>query len=345
MRWHRGPDPPVVRVRSRPNQEAPGPGPLDGAHGPRVIAAMEPGSPLPRSEAYTLAALVLGAVGLVVVPVLPRNVLLQAPVLVAADVVLGLGLYGLLRAFLREASAADADRAVPALAPALVTPTVVRVLAGPGGVLLTAPLATTLWFEATVIGTAAAALWVLPSRAPARRSTGASRPGLVVGLAGLATPAVLVAVHLGAQDPRPENLVVVAGVVGLAGLVGLLQRRFAGGLPGGLAKLGRWAPATLAGAQLLDGLVTSFAIENPLGLILPRFGEANPVSDALLEAIGPGFALLKYGVGLATGLALEVSLADDDAEIPRPALRVAAYLLVLRFSLGPGVFSALQLLM
>lgn len=268
--------------------------------------------------------------------------MLQAgPVRLAVDVLLLAGGYALLRWALAGASREEADALVPALAPVMAVPAVVRVLSRAEGVPLDVALAGTVWFEASVLAAAIVAWRVL--RHPSRRSPLHGDRHLAVGLVGGIAPAALVATHVVGGWPRPGHLVVVGGSLAAAGLVVLLQRRVGGTLPGRWAALGRWAPATVAGAQLLDGLVTSFAVANPFGLVLPVFGEGNPISSVLLEGIGPGFALLKYGVGLATGFVLEASFEADEGP-RRPALKVGAYLLVLRFSLGPGVFSALQLL-
>lgn len=272
---------------------------------------------------------------------LPEPVLQAGPVRLAVDVLLLAGGYALLRWALAGASRDEADALVPALAPVMAVPAVVRVLSRAEGLPLDVVLAGTVWFEASLLAVAIVAWRVL--RHPSRRWPLTGDRHLAVGLVGGVAPAALVSTHVVGGWPRPGHLVVVVGSLAAAGLVVLLQRRLGGALPGRWAVLGGWAPATVAGAQLLDGLVTSFAVANPLGLVLPVFGEGNPISGALLEGIGPGFALLKYGVGLATGFVLEASFEADEGP-PRPALRVGAYLLVLRFSLGPGVFSALQLL-
>lgn len=259
----------------------------------------------------------------------------------AVDVLLLAGTYAVLRWALVGASPPEADLLVPALAPAVAAPPVVRVLARDEGRVLDGALAGTLWFEASLLVAALVAFRALRQPGPGPMGTGDR--AAAVAVAGTVAPAALVSTHVVAASPRPEHLVVVVGSLATAGIAVLVQRRLGVGLPGRWASLGRWAPATVAGAQLLDGLVTSFAVSNPLGLVRPVFGEGNPISDVLLEGIGPGFAILKYGVGILTGLVLEASFEADDGP-RRPTVRVGAYLLVLRFSLGPGVFSSLQLL-
>lgn len=294
----------------------------------------------PSVRAAPGAYLLAGLVGALLAPALPERLLLRVPVRMAVDVLVAAGLYGVLRGVLAGTGRAQADRAVPALAPALVTPVVVRVIARAGGTRLAAPLAVSLWFEATVL--AAAALAWRGLRAQESDLLAGEGRALAVGAVGLVAPGVLVGTRLLLWGPRPENAVVALGSVALAGVAALLQRRLAGGLPGVLSLLGRWAPATVVGAQLLDGLVTSLAVETPLGLLPDGYVESNPISRAVLESIGPGFVLLKLGVGLATGLVLEASFEDGDG--PASARKVGVYLLVLRFSLGPGAFSAFQLL-
>lgn len=291
------------------------------------------------ARAAPAAYLLAGLVGLVLAPALPEPLLLRAPVRIAVDVLVAVGLYGVLRGVLAGVGRTEADLAVPALAPALVTPVVVRVIARAGGTRLAAPLAVTLWFEATALAAAALSWWGLRRRAGAFEGQGRA---LAVGAVGLMAPGVLVGTRFLLWGPPPENAVVVMGSVALAGAAMLLQRRFAGGLPGALSMLGRWSPATVAGAQLLDGVVTSLAVETPFGLLPDGYVESNPISQAVLESIGPGFLLLKWGVGLVTGLVLEASFEDGDG--PTAARKVGVYLLVLRFSLGPGAFSAFQLL-
>lgn len=299
-----------------------------------------PRSPRLRENASpTVAALlVVGLAGAAAAVVAPRSLLAQGPVRLGLDLLLGAGLYGLLRLLLPLGGPDEADRLVPALAPAVVTPVVVRRVARSQDALPAGHLVGTVWFEASLVAAA-----LLTWGALRGRGRSAGDVPLAVGLVGLVAPATLVAVHLASVTPRLENLVVVLGATALAGLLALLQRRVGPALPGRLSLLGRWAPATVAGSQLLDGLVTAFAVATPLGLLPPFFVEANPVSGLLLEGIGAAFAPLKWVVGLATGLVLEATLADGE-ESPRVALRVAVYLLVLRFSLGPGVFSALQVL-
>lgn len=282
-----------------------------------------------------------GLVGAVAALALPEALVRAPAVRLAVDVLLLAGGYGLLRWALARATLAEADALVPALAPVLAAPTVVRVLARTRDVPLDVALEVTVLFEATLLAAALVAWRSL--RRPELGSTPSRDRGLAVGIVGGVAPVALVSTFLVGGLPRPGHLVVVVGSLAAAGLVVLVQRRVGGRLPGKAALLGGWAPATVAGAQLLDGLVTSFAVSTPLGLVLPVFGEGNPISEAFLEAVGPGFAILKYGVGLATGLVLEASFEADDGP-HRPALRVGAYLLVLRFSLSPGVFSALQLL-
>jgi hypothetical protein len=292
------------------------------------------------SDPPAAALLVAGAAGVVLALGLPPAKLALLPLRLAVDVLLAAGLYGVIRWAMAGATRSRADALIPALGLALVTPVVVRVLAPRTSPSLSAPLAATLWFEVSVVA-AATACW----RALSRRDPAPGRPALAVGAAGLVAPTVIVAAHLAGRPPRPGHAVVVAGVAALAGIAGLAQRRWGPDLPGRLRLLGRWGPSTVAGAQLLDGLVTVLAIGTPLGLVAPRFGEGNPISRAVLEAIGPGFVPLKWGVGLATGLALEASFERSDGDRWRVGARVAGYLLVLRFSLGPGVFSTLQLLL
>lgn len=299
-------------------------------------------SPTPWSSgapSRSAALLAAGLVGALLVLGLPASALASLPVRLGVDLLLAAGLYGVLERVLEGAGPRGADALVPALAPALVAPVALRVLAPHLGIRLSAPLAASLWFEVTSVG-AAAATWRLVGA-----DGGSPRPDLAVALAGLAAPVAVLGVHLAARPPRPPSTLVAGGALGGAVLAGLAQRRWAGGLPGRLGVLGRRGPATVTGAQLLDGLVTAFAIATPLGFVEPRFGEGNPVTRVLLDAMGPWFVLLKLAAALVTGLVLEASFERADGDPWQGAARVGTYLLVLRFSLGPGVFSSLQLLL
>lgn len=107
-----------------------------------------------------------------------------------------------------------------------------------------------------------------------------------------------------------------------------------------LAILASPAALAVAAAQLLDGVITYLAVNDPLGLAPRTFYEQMPLSAWLLANIGPGYGLVKWALAIGIVLALEKAHPWRKD----PGLGVAMYLLVLLLSLGPALFSTFNLL-
>lgn len=232
------------------------------------------------------------------------------------------------------------DGWILALAGFLAWPVLGRHIAGALGIRVPEALTAGLLLEGLAVGLGVALVAVLTG--PLGRPWAmAWRSVAVVGaaLGGLGL-AVLVGLAWPLETGTGVVLLLVAGALGLA-LV--LQRA--------LARQGPWerlrglaeGPALLvAGAQLLDGLVSYLAVRDPLGLLDGRFQEEVALSALVLDAAGPLYPLAKWGIALAFVLFLEQ--AERGAGELEGRGRVGAYLLVVLFGLGPGLFSAIQLL-
>lgn len=180
---------------------------------------------------------------------------------------------------------------------------------------------------------------------------------VAMGLGGFALAVRFVPRHATAAATAPF-LAALAGVIAAyggwvrieAGVVLLLGIAMAGAalltlLQYGIASRLTWPHAAglatpagvlLALSQLIDGLVTYLAVNNPLGLAPDGIVEQMALSAWILEVAGPMYPLVKWMLGAAVAIALHTSNWD--------AKRFGLFLLILYAGLMPGIFSASNLL-
>ncbi len=155
-----------------------------------------------------------------------------------------------------------------------------------------------------------------------------------------ATAFTLLVVGLLATSPtRHEANLILLGVTCiivpcLLGIQWLVARRV------------RWEPAklwatpvalALAGTQLFDGVLTYLAVRDPLGIAPAGYEEQIPLSRFILDGFGIGFPIAKWGIGLVVALILA------RAHFRLATHRVALYLALLAAGMGPGLYTAAQL--
>lgn len=307
---------------------------------------MPGGDPVPPEEApssapsWEPAGLIAGALALIAWgPVLGA---IRTPE--AAAYVLSAGLAGGVLAWaslvLRSAKLAPGDGVIAALIGFLGWPVLLR--RGFGLLAIRPPpeLTAGMLLEGLSVAIGLGLLWVF-ARSRARAPDGVSDAARLTGAVGWGgTLAGLTAVLLAAGPPEPGAWLVLAlaAVVILAALA--LQRGLS--LRSSKPQFTAFASApalVLAGSQLLDGVVSYLAVNDPLGVLAGRFQEEVLLSAALLEAIGPGYPIAKWGIALVF-----VYYMDAIDAPPGPSIwRLGTYLLVALLGLVPGLFSTTQL--
>lgn len=254
--------------------------------------------------------------------------------ILAADAGLAWGVLGLLRLAQAEGQPLGGAQVV-ALAPWLGVPVVAARLAHRLGSDVPAWATWTLAPHALLVAAALAALALLHRARPS-----ASRAhAIAVGLAGAGLVAALLAAFVLARPPSAGPALLFAATVGLVAAALAVQRLLAPLHPA-TAALGSASALAVAAAQLLDGIVTYLSVVDPLGVLASPLREQVVLSALLLETTGVGYPLVKWALAVALVL---VAHRGQAARSP-PAARAGYELLVILLGLGPGLFSATQLL-
>lgn len=230
---------------------------------------------------------------------------------------------------------------VPALAPWLAAPMLLRMHLLAAGEIVPLWVATTWTLEA--ISIAFGALVVL-AYSHLLHDLATTRAALVTGGAlGVGLSAVFVLLHVTMPTPAdPEAVILFALAVTIVAVALVAQHFvFRGRKDRRWASLAGGAALAVTASQLLDGFVTYLAVVDPLDILARDMHEQMPVSAFLLEATGIGYPVVKWGLALALAFMLERSWANST----EPTLkRTGIYLALIFVGLGPALYSSASLL-
>lgn len=269
------------------------------------------------------------ALALAAAPLLGRVPL--APLLVTVG--MAWGLLALARS-LPPGRDGESDGLAVALAPFLAAGVLVRLWQGDPGSSMTVALRETALAEALGVLAGLVLLAVL--------SRGAPSPVTGTTVLGWSLASAILVGHLARASPVAGGaraiLVLTAVIVAAVLLVQwALARRATRPVVRALASP---AALTLAGAQLLDGVVSYLAVADPFGLLTNNLSEGVAVSALLISWGGPLFPVVKWA--LAAGVILALARDGEKEKGLGPVDRAAILLLVAFLGLGPGLFSALR---
>lgn len=255
---------------------------------------------------------------------------------------LAAGALALASLVLRAVGLEPDDGVIGALLGFLAWPVLARRLLDILGLGLPPVLGQGLLLETCALAGGVCLLWILAAPRPGRRG-GSWDPVRSLGAIAWGTSAgafVLVLARAGAPGPGTWTvLALTAGAVA----VGLTVQRVLADRSGDerLAVLGSAPALVVAGAQLLDGVVSYLAVNDPLGLLATTYQEEVVLSAALLEATGPGYPAAKWAIALLFTWSMDSYTPGEASSISR----LAAYALVTLLGLGPGLFSTTQLVL
>lgn len=231
---------------------------------------------------------------------------------------------------------------VPALAPWLAAPMLLRMHLVAVQESLPAWVITTWTLEAMSIalGVAAALAYrhLLDDLASTRAALACS-----AGIA-LALCFVFLLLHVTMPEPVPRGaLTVFALAVALVAAAVAAQHFLlrSNSRPAALRVLAGGAALAVTASQLLDGVVTYLAVVDPLGLLDRPMTEQVALSAWLLDTTGVGYPIVKWvlAVGIAFLLEREWRAVKEPA-----AKRTGIYLAILFVGLGPALYSTASLL-
>lgn len=230
---------------------------------------------------------------------------------------------------------------VPALAPWLAAPMLLRMHLLAMGEDLPAWVAVTWTLEAMSIalGTATVVAYrhLMDDLAPTKAALACS------GAIGFLLSAVFLLLHVTMPEPVRGGalaifaltLLVVGGAVAAQHLLLRSNSR-----PGWRAVAGGAALAVTA-SQLLDGVVTYLAVIDPFHLLAEPMTEQVALSAWLLETTGIGYPIAKWALAIAIAFILERDWRGSTEPTPR---RTGIYLALIFLGLGPALYSAASLL-
>lgn len=306
--------------------------------GDRATPGTTPAGPAWEPGGLLAGAIAAGAWG----PVLG-----QVPTPAGAAVILSAGIaagvLALASLILRTIGLAPDDGVIGALLGFLAWPVLARRTLDLVDVHLSPVLSQGLLLEGSAVAGGLVLLWMFAATRPGHRG-GWWDPVHSVGAiawGGAAGAFVLVLAKTGTPDPGASTVLAVAAATILVAL--LVQRGLARrSSERQLAALGSAPALVVAGAQLLDGVVSYLAVNDPLGVLETTFQEEVVLSAALLEATGPGYPLTKWAIALVFAYHMDGYEAHTDGT---SVSRLGAYLLVTLLGLGPGLFSTTQLVL
>lgn len=172
--------------------------------------------------------------------------------------------------------------------------------------------------------------------------TSGAGPVATMGIVGWGGSLAALAAFASTTGEPSQGVAVVLGLTGATVAAALAAQRLVAVRVGGprLAAFGTAPALVVAGAQLLDGMVSYLAVVDPLEVLAGRFQEQVAVSATLLDTTGLGYPLAKWGIALAF-----VTFLDGDRTLSRSGIaRLGAYLVVALLGLGPGLFSTTQVI-
>lgn len=230
---------------------------------------------------------------------------------------------------------------VPALAPWLAAPMLLRMHLLAVGDAVPLWVATTWALEA--ISLSFGALVVL-AYGHLLDDLATTRAALISGgLLGMGLNGVFVLLHITMPTRATTGSLVVFGLAVVTVVAALSLQHFA--LRS--AKNDRWralaggAALAVTTSQLLDGVVTYFAVVDPFGILAREMHEQVALSRFLLEATGIGYPIVKWILALALALMLEGAWTKSNESLPR---RTGTYLALIFVGLGPALYSTANLL-
>lgn len=230
---------------------------------------------------------------------------------------------------------------VPALAPWLAAPMLLRMHLFAASETMPLWIATTWTLEALSLGFGAVVVLAYCHLLDDLAST---RAALISGgVLGSALSLVFVLLHLSMPTPAAAGSVAVFGLTVVIVAVALAVQYFS--LRS--TKHARWRPLAsgaalaVAASQLWDGVLTYLAVVDPLNLLTREMHEQVALSAFLLEATGIGYPIVKWALAVGLALVLERSWSKSPESLPR---RTGTYLALLFVGLGPAIYSTSSLL-
>ena len=230
---------------------------------------------------------------------------------------------------------------VPALAPWLAAPMLLRMHLVSAGESLPLWVVTTWTLEALSLCFGA---MVVLAYCHLLHDLATTKAALISGgVLGLVLSVVFVLLHLSMPEPAAPGSVAVFGSTVAIVAAALALQHFA--LRS--SKDARWrslaggAALAVSTSQLWDGVVTYLAVVDPLDLLAREMHEQVALSAFLLEATGIGYPLIKWALALVLAFVLERSWAKSPQSLPR---RTGIYLGLIFVGLGPAVYSTASLL-
>lgn len=230
---------------------------------------------------------------------------------------------------------------VPALAPWLAAPMLLRMHLVGAGETLPLWVVTTWTLEALSMFFGA---MVVLAYGHLLDDLATTKAALISGGAfGSVLSAVFVLLHLRMPTPAATGSVAVFGLTVVTVAAALAVQHL--GLKS--SKHVRWRPLAggaalaVATSQLWDGVVTYLAVVDPLDILVREMHEQVALSAFLLEATGVGYPLLKWALAIVLAVVLERSWVKSPQSLPR---RTGIYLGLIFVGLGPAIYSTASLL-
>lgn len=260
-----------------------------------------------------------------------------------ANLALLAGLLALLLLLFAHRDQAFGDRLLVVVAPALATGVLVRLLLMDPGANQAVVLRETGVPEVVSVALTLLLVWGLEARLQGPRAT--SNAFTVVGRLATVSMLVVVALHIERLWPVPRGPAIVLGLtLTLVATALVVQRALAHRSERReLAALAHGPALVVAGAHLLDGVVSYLGVRDPLGLLDGSLHEGVFLSELILTHGGPLFPVAKWA--LACGVVGIMARSEVSQAATGPWWqRFSILLLVLFLGLGPGLFSSLRVL-
>lgn len=259
-----------------------------------------------------------------------------------ANLALLAGLLGLFLLLFEDQQRPVTDRLIPVIAAALPAAVLARLLYMDPGSSQTVALHEAAVPEVLIVATVLLASWAALRMWPQMPRMAL----LVVGVLGGLTSLVIALVHVDLARPLPAGASVVLGVTGVVVAAGLAIQWAVARQARDPRTLALATPAGLAvvAGHLLDGVVSYLAVVDPLGVLTQSHGEGVVVSRVILETAGPLFPVVKWLVAAAAVALLEHDAQATAGQATHGWMRTAILVLVLFVGMGPGIYSATQVL-
>ncbi|MFA5943543.1 MAG: DUF63 family protein [Candidatus Thermoplasmatota archaeon] len=230
---------------------------------------------------------------------------------------------------------------VPALAPWLAAPMLLRMHLMAAGEVLPLWVATTWTLEALSVTFGAAVVIAYGHLMDNLATTKAALTS--AGLLGLGLNVVFLLLHIAMPTRAATESLAVFGLAVVAVVAALCVQHFT--LRS--ARHARWhtlaggAALAVAASQLLDGFVTYLAVVDPFDILAREMHEQMALSAFLLETTGIGYPIIKWILALGLALLLERAWVKSPESLQR---RTGTYLGLIFVGLGPALFSTASLL-